>query len=65
VFKGGKGQVKIEALNLMATSNDLRRTVGENYIEDVQMVNLRNYFTLRFQYNLSRINEKGKKPGRI
>jgi hypothetical protein len=42
VFKGGNGQVKIEALNLIATSNDLRRTVGENYIEDVQMVNLRN-----------------------
>jgi hypothetical protein len=60
IFKGGRGQVKAEALNLFATANDLRRTVGENYIEDVQITSLRNYFTLRFQYNFNRIDRDTK-----
>lgn len=61
LFKGGKGQLKLEALNLLTTNNDLRRTVGENYIEDVQMATLRNYFTVRFQYNLNKLETK-KRP---
>lgn len=60
VFKGGKGQVSLSALNLLAANNELRRTVGENFIEDLQLTSLRNYFTLKFQYNFSRIDNEKK-----
>lgn len=57
----GKGTVNFTASDLFAQSQNLRRVVGENYIEDVQMDNLRNYFTLKFQYNFNKLEKREKK----
>ncbi|RYZ30824.1 MAG: hypothetical protein EOO10_01430 [Chitinophagaceae bacterium] len=54
----GRGQFVLTAVDLFAQSTNLRRTVGENYIEDLQIDNLQNYFTLRFQYNFSKLERK-------
>jgi hypothetical protein len=54
----GRGQVMFTAVDLFAQSTNLRRTVGENFIEDVQMDNLQNYFTLRFQYVFSKLEKR-------
>jgi hypothetical protein len=61
VFKDGRGQATFSAFDLFAMNTNLKRVVGKNFIEDVQTNNLRNYFTLRFQYNLSKIERK-KQP---
>lgn len=61
MLKGGRAEIKFAALNLLAVRNDLRRVTGDNYIEDVQTTTLRNYFTLRFGYNFSRIEKSKRK----
>ena len=58
VLKGGRGEVRLSALNLLAPKNDFRRIVSDNVIEDVQSNTLRNYFTLRFQYSFSKIEKR-------
>lgn len=59
----GRGQLVFTAVDLFAQSTNLRRTVGENFIEDAQIDNLRNYFTLKFQFNFSKL-EKREPDGR-
>lgn len=54
----GRGQFVFTAVDLFAQSTNLRRTVGENYIEDLQIDNLQNYFTLKFQYNFSKLEKR-------
>ncbi|MDB5197389.1 MAG: outer rane beta-barrel protein, partial [Flaviaesturariibacter sp.] len=50
--------VKLSAFDLLNTNRNVRRSVGTDYIEDVQTVNLRNYFTLLLQYNFNRIKKQ-------
>ena len=57
----GRGQLVFTAADLFAQSTNLRRSVGENYIEDVQIDNLRNYFTLKFQFNFSKLEKRESK----
>jgi len=54
----GRGQFVFTAVDLFAQSTNLRRTVGENFIEDLQIDNLQNYFTLKFQYNFSKLEKR-------
>jgi hypothetical protein len=61
----GRGQLVFTAVDLFARSNNLRRTVGENFIEDVQIDNLQNYFTLRFQFNFSKLEKRESARGPI
>ena len=53
-----KGLLTFAAFELFSTNRNLRRVVGENYIEDVQMENLQNYFTLKFQYSFSKLERR-------
>lgn len=55
----GRGQLLFTAADLFAPGISLRRTVSENYIEDTQVDNLRNYFTLKFQYSFSKLERRG------
>ena len=54
----GRGQLVFTAVDLFAPGTNLRRTVGDNFIEDMQVDNLRNYFTLKFQYSFSRLEKR-------
>jgi hypothetical protein len=54
----GRGQFVFTAVDLFAQSTNLRRTVGENYIEDLQIDNLQNFFTLKFQYTFSKLERR-------
>ena len=58
-----RAQIVVTAVDLFAMSRNLRRIVGENFIEDLQIDNLQNYFTFRFQYNFSRIDKKERNKG--
>ncbi|HEX8356211.1 MAG TPA: outer membrane beta-barrel protein, partial [Segetibacter sp.] len=59
-FKG-RGQLNFAAQDLFGRNQNLRRAIGENYIEDVQIDNLRNYFIVKLQYNFNKL-EKRKEP---
>lgn len=56
----GRGQLSLTAVDLFATPANLQRSVGENYIEDVQTNNLRNYFTAQLQWNFSKLERRSK-----
>ena len=56
----GRGQINFTASDLFAAKAALHRTVSDNYIEDVQVANLRNYFTLHLQYGFSRLERRAK-----
>ena len=56
-----KGLLTFAAFELFSTNTNLRRVVGENYIEDVQMENLQNYFTLKFQYSFSKLERRERR----
>jgi len=58
----GRGQISVTAFDLLATKTALQRVVSENYIEDVQTNNLRNYFTLRLQWGFSKLERRQKAP---
>lgn len=59
----GKGYITLQASDLFALNQNLRRVVGENFIEDVQIDNLRNFFTLKMQYNFSKLERRDtRKP---
>jgi len=59
----GKGFITLQASDLFALNQNLRRVVGENFIEDVQIDNLRNFFTLKMQYNFSKLERRdNRKP---
>jgi hypothetical protein len=60
----GRAQLVFTAVDLFAMSTSLQRTVGENFIEDMQVDNLQNYFTLKFQYNFSRLEKRETRAGR-
>jgi hypothetical protein len=58
VLKGGQGRITITAADLFGQTSNLRRVVGENFIDDMQINNLRNYYTLRFQYNFNKLERR-------
>lgn len=55
----GKARAELTAHNLLAPQQTVQRSVGDTYIEDVQVNTLRNYFTLRVQYNMNKLQKRG------
>lgn len=55
-----RGRASLTVTDLFATNTGLFRTVGDNYIEDVQAVNLRNAVQVKLQYAFSKLERNAK-----
>lgn len=54
VFKKRNGEIKLSVNDLLNQNQSIRRSVGDNYLEDVRSLVLKRYFLLTFTYNLSK-----------
>jgi hypothetical protein len=61
VFKNQRGLISFSANDLLSNGADITRTIGDNYVEDVQTARQRSYYTLSFQYNWTRMARKKEK----
>ena len=51
LFHNSRGFLKFWAFDILDSSPEMIRTIGENYVEDVQVSRQRRNYTLSFQYN--------------
>lgn len=54
LFKKKNGELKISVNDLLNQNQSIRRSVGDNYIQDTRSLVLKRYFLLTFTYNLSK-----------
>lgn len=54
LFKKKNGELKLSVNDLLNQNQSIRRTIGDNYLEDVRSLVLKRYFLLTFTYNLSK-----------
>lgn len=61
VLKSKKGEIKLNAFDLLNQNIGVDRNGNANYIEDVQYKTLQRYFTLGFTYSLQKATSGGPK----
>lgn len=62
VFKKKNGEFKLSVNDLLNQNQSIRRTIGDNYLEDVRSLVLKRYFLLTFTYNLSKGQSQQRGP---
>lgn len=66
VFNNRRGSVRVAALDILNSGSSFSRTVGDNYVEDVQSSFVKRYFTVGFQYNWTKLEKKNyDRPARF
>ena len=59
LFKNRKGEVKLQAFDILNQNVGISRNTNQNYIEDVYSKVLNRYLLVSFTYNISRFAGKG------
>ena len=64
LFKNERGLLSVGAVDLLNQGAEISRSVGENFIEDVQSARQAGHYTISFQYNWVKASKKATLPNR-